>query len=306
MNRPPFPAVIDSSLIAAFRSCPQKCFQEYIMDWKPKVQSVHLHAGKAFASGLEAARKAFYLEGRTANDAMEIGLGKLLTEYGDFACPEDSAKSATRMAGAFEYYFSQYPMASDHCVPADLPGGVKGIEFSFAEPIGLRHPQTNDPIIYAGRFDMLAKYAGALYGEDDKTTSSLGASWSKQWDLRSQFTAYCWGAEQAGLHLNGFIVRGVSILKTKYDTQQAITYRPKWEIERWYRQMMRDVTRMIFMWEEGYWDYALDHACDDYGGCMFRKICKSSDPQTWLEADFERRHWDPVSRIESIIPINPA
>ncbi len=297
--RPPFPQVIDASLISAFRSCPMKAFMEYFQHYKPRSPSVHLHAGKAFASGLEKAREAFFLHGKSESAAIEIGLRALLTEYGDFQCPEDSAKSATRMAGAFEYYFSQYPMHEDKCVPATMPGGRRGIEFSFSEPVPeITHPQTGDPILYVGRMDMLADYAGGLYGEDDKTTSSLGASWSKQWDLRSQFTGYVWGAGKSSIHLNGFIIRGVSILKTKYDTQQAITYRPDWQVERWYQQLLRDLTRMIFMWETGVWDYNLASACDEYGGCMFRKVCLSKDPGPWLEQDFERRRWDPVTREE--------
>lgn len=303
MTRPAFPSVIDASLISAFRSCPWKCYLEYFMDYKPKVPSVHLHAGGAYAAGLEAARNAFYLDGKDETDAKEIGLKVLLTHYGDFACPEDSAKSASRMAGAFEYYFDQYPLASDHCIPAPMPGGKKGIEFSFAEPLDINHPVTGEPLLYVGRFDMLAEYAGALYGYDDKTTSSLGASWSKQWDLRSQFTGYAWGAARAGFPIQGFLVRGISILKTKYDTQQAITYRPKWQIDRWYDQVLRDITRMIWMWEQGVWDYNLSEACNEYGGCMFRRVCLSENPAPWLESDFDRRHWDPVSRQE--IPVIP-
>lgn len=301
--RPPFPQVVDASLIAAFRSCPQKAFLEYFQHFKPKSPSVHLHAGKAFAKGLEEARRAFYLENLPHEECVEIGLRSLLTEYGDFPCPEDSAKSATRMAGAMEFYFDKYPMYDDKCIPAPMPGGKKGIEFSISEPIPeIIHPETGDPILYVGRMDMLAEYAGALYGEDDKTTSSLGASWSKQWDMRSQFTGYVWGAKKMGFDLNGFIVRGISILKTKYDTQQAITYRPEWFINRWYDQLLRDLTRMILMWETGYWDFNLDHACEEYGGCIFKKVCLSSNPGPWLEADFERRRWDPVTREEYPLP----
>ena len=35
MSRPPFPQVIDSSLIAAFRSCGEKARLEYFEHWKP-------------------------------------------------------------------------------------------------------------------------------------------------------------------------------------------------------------------------------------------------------------------------------
>lgn len=55
-RRPMFPHAIDSTMLATFRSCPQKFFRQYIQHWKPKTESVHLIAGGAFAAGIEAAR----------------------------------------------------------------------------------------------------------------------------------------------------------------------------------------------------------------------------------------------------------
>lgn len=301
MTRPPFPSVIDSSLMAAFRSCPRKAELEFVQHWKPRNQSVHLHAGAAYASGLEAARRAYYIEGHSPDDAIAAGLQALLTHYGDFECPEDSPKSASRMAGALEYYFSAYPLGEDKAVPMSLPGGKSGIEFNFLEPLDILHPVTGDPLLYSGRMDMMCDYEGMKLGEDDKTTSQLGASWPRQWDLRSQFTGYVWGAGRAGIKLDGFLVRGVSILKTKYDTLQAITYRPQWQIERWYEQLLRDLKRMMAAWEEGYYDYNLDHACAEYGGCPFKSICQMRDPTPLLQQQFERRRWDPVARTETLL-----
>lgn len=301
LSKPPFPAVLDSSIMASFKSCGRKAQLESFEHWKPRDQSVHLHAGAAYAAGLEAARTAFYAAGKSADDAVANGLQALLTAYGDFQCPADSAKSAERTAGALEYYFSQYPLDSDRAIPLALPGGKLGIEFSFLEPLDLAHPETGDPLLYSGRMDMMCSYEGMNLGEDDKTASQLGASWPRQWDLRSQFTGYVWGAQRAGIKLDGFLVRGVSILKTKYDTLQAITYRPDWQIERWYGQLLRDAKRMIAAWKEGYFDYNLDHACAEYGGCQFRNVCQMRDPAALLEQQFARRRWDPVTRTETPI-----
>ncbi len=604
--RPPFPKVIDSTIIASFRSCPRKMQLAYLDHYKPKSLSIHLHAGGAYAAGLEAARRAFYLDNQPEQTAIALGLKALIEFYGDFECPEDSAKSLSRMMGAFEYYFEQYPMAKDHAIPVSLPGGSRGIEFSFAEPIDFTNPETGDPVLYVGRMDMVCDYAGGVFGEDDKTTSRLGASWPKQWDLRSQFTGYCvtpetevltpqgwvciaklaqgipvaswsagkirfeipndyiemdfkgyltefdgkvhiratpehrqvvfdtysqqyktfsienlprtsgalrflsagmkeggeellpaalrllvafqadgswkdgtamrfhftkstkarrleglfdelelpyskhntqdgsfsyhvpvgtsvgtaiysllgeeklfgnwllglsgsalsifveelqywdgssrgtrgwmyftavpsnadwvrtvaalcghytsmhtqagwktnstayrvnitkghhhavhlteekqvpyegpvhclavpssyflirsagrimvtgncWGSARAGRPLQGFLVRGVSILKSKYETMQAITYRPAWMIERWYEQLLRDMKRMEQAWESGVFDYSLDHACTEYSGCEFRQVCLSADPEPWLRGSFVRKIWDPVNRRE--------
>lgn len=301
MSRPPFPEVLDSTTMAAFKSCPQKANLEYLQHWKLRDQSVHLHAGAAYATGMETARRAFYIEGQSAENSVALGIGALLKAYGDFQCPSDSAKSAERTAGALEYYFSCYRLGEDKAVPLALPGGKTGIEFNFLEPIDLTHPETGNPLLYSGRMDMMCEYEGMKLGEDDKTASQLGASWPRQWDLRSQFTGYVWGAGRAGIKLDGFLVRGVSILKTKYDTLQAITYRPQWMIDRWYEQLLRDVQRMMQSWESGYFDFNLDHACAEYGGCPFRSVCQMRDPAPLLAQQFERRRWDPVARTETLL-----
>ena len=301
MNRPPFPTVIDSTLMAGFKSCPRKAELEFLQHWKPQNQSVHLHAGAAYASGIEAGRIAYYIEGKDEDTSVATAIAECLRSYGDFQCPADSAKSADRTAGALEYYFSQYRLGEDKAIPLSLPGGKSGIEFNFLEPLGLTHPETGDPLLYSGRMDMMCAYEGMKLGEDDKTASQLGASWPRQWDLRSQFTGYVWGAGRAGIKLDGFLVRGVSILKTKYDTLQAITYRPQWMIDRWYEQLLRDLKRMIQSWESGYFDYNLDHACAEYGGCPFRSVCQMRDSSSLLHQQFERRRWDPVARTETLL-----
>ena len=301
--RPPFPTVLDASAMSAFRACPRKFELEYLHHWKPKDQSIHLHAGGAFAHGIEAARRSFFEGGRNSTEALAIGVRELLRFYGgSFPVPEDSPKSATRMAGALEYYLSEaFPFDLETATPVLLPSGGRGIEFSFLEPLDVPHPDTGEPLLYSGRFDTLVDYAGNVFGEDDKTTSQLGATWPDQWNLRGQFTGYCWGAARAGRPIQGMLVRGVSILKRGYDHAQTVTYRHPWMIDRWYEQTLRDINRMMKMWEEGKFDYNLDESCSAYGGCMFKQVCLSENPDPWLEVGFQRRQWNPVTREETVL-----
>lgn len=293
-----FPHTFDSTMLAAFASCPQKMFRTYVEHWKPKSESVHLVAGGAFAKGIEVARKAFYEQGLGKEESEALGLAALIAAYGDFECPADSAKSLERTAGALEFYYTSYPFGECGLTPIKFPDGRWAIEFSFAEPLDILHPVTGDPILYTGRLDCIGDFAGGIYGVDEKTASSLGASWSKQWEMRSQFTGYQWAANRAGVNMQGSLVRGVSILKTRYDTQQAITYRSPYEVERWYKQTIRNIARAIEMWKEGYWDYDLNGACAEYGGCNMVSICKSAEPEQWLPMYFDRRVWDPLARKE--------
>jgi hypothetical protein len=323
-----FPEIIDSSIMGQYKACAEAFRKAYLQHWKPRTQSVHLHAGGAFAKGLEVTRRAFYTgeyeyllttPGVTgdkvktwtvtvrdvgdAESAIACGLQALLAFYGDFKCPPESAKSAERMAGAFEFYFSNYPLDFEDGYPIELPGGKRAIEFSFAHPLPILHPVTGNPLLYVGRMDAIIQYAGGIYICDEKTTTQLGASWPRQWDLRAQFTGYAWGCAQSGIKVEGAIVRGVSILKTKYDTAQSINYRPEWQIDRWYNELLEWVEDMKLNFErkgpDQQWRHNLDHSCAEYGGCQFRESCLSQDEQPWLETAFERRVWNPLLRTET-------
>lgn len=326
MNQPDFPSYVDSSMLACYKSCPQKFFRTYVQHWKPKGLSVHLTAGKAFARGLEVARKVFY-EGRyeavtvvkqpdgteligkaliegppfDSEFAISEGLKALSIAYGDFEAPADSAKSLERMMGAFEFYWDNYPLRQDdENAPLLMPSGKRAIEFSFSEPIDVRHPN-GDPILYVGKMDAIYRYAGDAYIIDEKTTTQLGASWGRQWALRGQFTGYSWGCHRAGIRVAGAIVRGVSILKTKYDTQQVLTYRPEWQINRWYDETCAWVEAMLADHKSGRYLHNFSESCADYGGCAFMNICTTETPQPWLETNFERRIWNPVLHEETVL-----
>lgn len=299
-----FPFVVDSTMLATYKACPQKFFRYYVEHWKPGEESIHLVAGRAFATGVEITRRAFYTEGQSPARALALGIRALWREYGSTTAPEDSPKSAIRMAGALEYYFSEYPLGADGATPHFF-GSSHGIEFSFVEPLSVLHPQSGDPILFSGRADMVADAFGGLFLFDEKTTSQLGPTWVKKWDHRSQFTAYCWGLRGHGINPTGVVVRGAAIYQDGYGTQQAITYRSNWEIDRWLEATEAAVRAMILTWQEwqrtrdaNLWQHNLDDACIAYGGCALQTACKSPEPERWIKMSFTRRKWDPVTRTE--------
>lgn len=292
-----FPAWIDSSVRSAFVTCPMKFFYEQLRHLKSLTPSVHLHAGGAFARGLEVTREMYYEHGMPANKAIGFGMQALIEFYGDYETPEGSAKSCENLLVALDYYFVNWGLETDVLQP-HMSGGRPNVEFSFALPIpGCVHPVTGEDILYVGRFDMLGQLAseGGLFVVDEKTTGSLGPTWSQQWDLRAQFTGYCWAAKEYGYDVQGAIIRGVSILKRSCGHAQAITYRPQWKIDLWLTQLQRDVHRMIEMWESGEWESNLDASCSMYGGCSYKPLCESPNPERWIPGNFEERVWNPLA-----------
>lgn len=294
----PFPAFIDNTMRASFVSCPKKFWWSFIHNLTPSRANTHLIAGGAFAKGLEIARKAFYVSGTSEEAATALGLEALLHAYGahePMTTGTEANKTAVRMAEAFLSYLSRYPLETDTLRPAVFPSGP-AIEFTFMLPLpSVRHPESGDPLLYCGRFDMLARRGEDYWVEDEKTTTSLGSQWMKTWELDSQMTGYCWASREYGVPVLGAIIRGIGILKTEINHVEVPVYRPEWIIKRWLEQVERDANRMIESWRTDTWDMALGHACSNYGGCPFAELCLSPTPDRWIEGRFEPRNWDPLA-----------
>jgi hypothetical protein len=293
----PFPEFIDNSARSTFRKCPLNWAYAYGRLLGSKTPNVHLHAGGAFAFGLETCRKKFFDEGLDAVTAEMLGAQALLEYYGDFECPESSAKTSARMLGAYAEYWLEYPLEANPVKPLKLATGKHAIEFTFSIPLPIRHPVTGNPLLYAGRFDMLGEMDKTLFAVDEKTASQLGQQWMNNWALDAQFTGYIWAARQFGYPVAGAIIRGVSILKEKYGHAQAITYRSDYQIDRWYENLCHDVSLMIEYWKAQWYPSALDKAaCNSYGGCSFKGPCDSPNPELWIEQSFARREWNPLHK----------
>lgn len=296
----PFPSLLDNSAISSFKKCPTDWMYGSLRSLARQGGNIHLHFGGAYAAGLETARKAFYDEGLPSDQAIACGLDAAIKYYGDFESPSDflGAKSFDRLVYALLEYFEQYPMETDIIKPFRLANGKSAVEFTFAIPLpNVKHPETGDPILYGGRFDMLADRENVLFVEDDKTASQLGSQWMKNWVLDSQFTGYCWAARDFGYPVAGAIIRGLSILKNGYGHAQSIVYRPDWQIERWIESTEHTVRMMIAYWEQDFFPLTLDkHACNSYGGCMYHQLCESQNPQSWIDINYEPRVWDPLAK----------
>lgn len=306
-----FPPIIDSTMLSAYTSCPQKFFREYVEHWKAGGESIDLFAGGCFASGQEAARKAYFIEHKSAREALKAGHDAILTVWGDFEAPEGHKKSLHRVIGAFDYYWNAYPFEDEKAIPVE-------VEFSFSIPLPIKNPTTGDPILYCGRMDAIVDFCHGLYGLDDKTCSALGASWVYKWEHRAQFTGYCWAAREYGKKLAGFLVNGVAFYseagelksgkkstKQEYGVERCITYREPWEIDRWYTQLLRKINNMIadFIEYERTKDHNaflldLDEACNAYGGCKFSQACKSKNPMDIIPLTFVQRVWNPLNHSE--------
>lgn len=298
---PILPGYMDSTMMSAFRSCPRKFYNEFVLGLRPSGISVDLHAGGAFAHALEVVRKEIHLNARTLDEALIRANAAFEIYWGDFEIPEfkKTNKRPDRVWAAVESYFNQYPPMTDHIQPYFV-GGVPTFEFTFAIPLDgdnwPLHPVTKEPFLYVGRFDMFGQYLGRPVVEDDKTSGAGHYSnWSEKWDLRSQFIGYTWACQQLGLEVEEVVVRGVGIQMTQIAHAEAIKPYSKHLRTLWLEQLRRDLWRLVAMYSEGYFDYNLGDACTAFSNCMFMQPCQSPDPEPWLKT-FDVKRWNPTSQ----------
>jgi hypothetical protein len=326
---PILPQHIDATMIACFRSCPRKFYNEFILGLRPSGLSIDLHAGGAFAHALEVVRKEVFINQRSLADALIRANAAFEIYWGDFRIPEHktTTKTPERVWSAVEAYFNQYTPRTDHIQPYFVDGKPT-FEFTFAIPLepaidlsktpkyygrpnsfeeGVNdeayhaqllwpaHPVTGDPFLYTGRFDMMGEYLGMPIICDDKTSGQGHyGGWSEKWDLRSQFIGYTWACQQLGIEADSVVVRGVGILMKSIALAEAIKPYSDTLRARWLEQLRRDLWRIVEMWQSGYWDYNLAEACTAYGNCVFSTACQSADPAPWLKT-FDVRRWNPVA-----------
>lgn len=303
--QPVLPTYIDSTMLTCFRSCPEKFRLEFVYGLRPQGVSIDLHAGACFALGLETTYRQVWEANQPLDKALQVAHAAFMVAWGDVEVPDwkKTAKTKDRTWEAVEEYFKTYPPHTDSTKPYFVDKKPT-FEYTFAiplEPCGANrltqfpaHPVTGDPFLYSGRFDMLGEYCGRPVVRDEKTAGqSASTGWSEKWDLRSQFIGYTWACRQCGLDLDTVIVRGVGILKLKFDFAEAIKIYSDHMRAIWLEQLRRDLWRIVDSWNEGYFDLNLGDTCTAYGNCMFMDICKSQHKESWMN-QFEVRRWNPL------------
>ena len=292
-----FPEIIDSSMLNTWKACRQRWAFQYSAGLSSPKTSVHLHFGGCFASAIETARRAFYIDGRPSSECVAAAMNTALREWGDFVVDNPRiTKTKETLLLAIEGYFREWPLGNDGLTPI-FEGS--SIEFSFSFPTPIMRPElarANEPILYGGRFDMIAKWEGMNAVVDEKTTGrSFSSDWAAGWPLRGQFLGYVCGVNAHGIDCHQIVVRGVSVLKTKISFVQLPVLVSQHIIDRWYSDTMAEIEDMVSAWKIRYFRRNLGDACSSYQMCQYSIMCQSKKPEDW-ESSYSISRWNPLSR----------
>lgn len=291
-----FPPAIDNTMVSTFKECPSKFEKEFIFGRREAGTSVHLAFGKLYASAMEIARHSYWGEGLSPEASVHKAIRHVLSapDYEDSRNPE-SSKSLIRLAHAIDSYFQTFGFASDFLQPKIIDG-KPALEFNFAIPLPISHPETGSPLLYTGRYDMWGTYEGQDYLLDDKTAKRGGDTWDKKWELRGQFLGYLWGHRQYRNAVNGMFIRSPILYKDYTQHLHTIKHYSDEMIAEWYNDLLYYVEEMVSLYDKRYPKNWSD-SCTSYSGCPYTVVCKADRAfsNRWLENEFpEVIRWNPM------------
>lgn len=153
------------------------------------------------------------------------------------------------------------------------------------------------PYVLCGHLDRVVEFTGGTYVMDRKTSgSTIGSAYFDQYHPSNQMSLYTIAAKVVyQTPVKGIIIDAVQIAVGFSRFSRGFTYRTDAETEEWLSNTKQWLTLAEEYATAEFWPMN-DTACNNYGGCTFRKICSKSPEvrQKFLETDFVKRPWNPL------------
>lgn len=302
-NVPNFQFALDSTSLGLFKECPKKYYYQIILGYAPKGLNVHLKFGLLYHYAHEVFDHA-RAEG-IDHDAATIRMirATLLAagerdEAGVFLPwrSQDDHKNLWTLIRSVVWSVDHFRNSPFQTVT--LANGKPAVELSF----NFEAFEVNGEIILlCGHMDRLVEDAnapGPVWIGDRKTTKNqLNDQFFKGFTPHNQFSLYSVaGKVVLGRPTNGVLVDAAQVAVGFTRFAQRPAPRPQAVLDEWMRDTALIVDQMYRCAVSNHWPMN-DKSCGNYGGCAFAKVCAVSPSfrQKWLEADFTKWEWNPLS-----------
>lgn len=303
----------DSTSIGWLKECPRKYQYSMIEGYRSRGESVHLKFGLLYHAGLEFYDK-LRAEGADHENAMREVVSKALYDTWDYGpdgiggspwAPDHPAKTRETLIRSIIWYLDHFK--NDPAQTAILANGKPAVELSFrmeldwgplaCDQIVGYQDRSKQPYILCGHLDRVVNYADQIYVMDRKTTSTTpGGYFFDGFSPDNQMSLYTLAAKvvyQTPVH--GVIIDAGQIAVGFTRFVRGFTFRTPDQSDEWLNDLKVWLRTAEGYAENNFWPQN-DKACNNYGGCTFRKVCSKS-PQVreiFLNSDFEKREWNPL------------
>jgi hypothetical protein len=314
-----FPLKFSASMLETLHRCQTAFFRQYIQNLSVYTKNPDLTAGSHIAKACEIVRTAYFTNGFSPDEAIELGKEYILLAE-DIG---DSIKSNENVAYCLEKYFKKFKL--DETLSAcELVDGSHAIEYKFDFDLGIPHPDISDKnITFTGRLDYICedvKLNHTLrYGLDEKSCKSVYRlkgtkipDYEKEaakYRTNSQILSYAWACQQLGIDLEEFLIRRIPItseFEPSFELRIPIT---QFAIDMWFRTTYNKIIEFV----EKYKMYKSlggsplfyfqptfqELACMNYSKpCIWSEGCISKDGEYLLQEKYMQRIYDRDLRKE--------
>jgi len=306
---------IDNSTFEYAVTCPRS-FEFYAL--KKRESNVE-RAALEFGSKIHEILEARYRLGTTLTPTVEAAMSAKCHEvFATYTPPEDDYRTITLATQFITEYNRSYPVEGFEVV--NLSNGTPAIELPFAVPIGELAIDSTIPVrdaggnvsfqqvgtvtvIWKGRMDMLTRRDGNIYPLDHKTTSMMGPSYFKDFELSHQVSGYSWAVwKLLGIMPTGFIINGLGIRKpTKtgkgFENQRYTVNITADRIHSFVDDTLQILSTLIHYLIEQRFPKGTKWCQGKYGACQFFDVCTlPTNQQDMMLAtnQYKTVTWDPL------------
>lgn len=283
---------IDNSSLEKFTTCPRSA-EYYIC---AKRESAEERTALIFGKIAHKCLEVFYRNTEKPRDVVKAEMHAVAAmEYAAWQPPEDDFRNYGMMTNLIEDYSDAYPLEEGENV--FLPSGLPAIELPFAVPLGevevnaellVRDGKTGIvakrqvgvvKVVWTGRIDRMYRSQGRLYLMDHKTTSMMGPSFFKEFELSSQVYGYVWAASKLltesvyGFTVNAIAVRRPTKTGKSLQFERAIVPLSQPLLTEWVDDTLQIISNFLDMGIVGRFPKHTKWCVGKYGECPYRSIC---------------------------------
>lgn len=266
-------AVLDSTKIKAYLSCPRAYFYEYVLGWRPVEANIHLEFGKAWHLAMEHLMLKGYDE-----ESLVQAFTLFHNHYrNSFPVSMDDVYAPKNPANALNALM-QYAVRYKE---EDRDEKVLYTEIAGTVPI---RPDKEEYNVLHFRMDSIVHKNGMYRSREHKTGSNMSRQWIDQWALDVQMgiynhVLYCLYPEH---EVWGVEVNGTFFKKKENSFMRVPARRTKKMMSVWYQmvcdtvQRIEDDMRYLERGEEDDVMVAFTQnptSCTNYFGCRYHPYC---------------------------------
>ena len=308
--------LIDNSSLERQTTCPRSA-EYYLCNRREGSDS---RPALGFGGAVHKVLETRYLNlGKPLDEVRRLMVASADAAFTTYEPPAEDYRNYDMMMRLIDGYLERYPIEegtnyvhnSTPCieVPFALPIGTLDVnaDLTIRRPDGSivsRHVKTIT-VVWTGRIDRIYEHCGRLYLQDHKTTSMMGPTYFREFDLSHQVYGYVYSASKLlNKTIYGFCVNTIACRRpTK--TGKALEYEryivplDQSLLEEWLEDTLHIVSDFIEMARRGYFPKHTKWCVGKYGVCPYQPICSlppAHREMMLLSGTYKDVTWSPLNQ----------